>query len=282
VIRSAILMSRSFGLHKRPARADQLRDRFVQAVAEVYTLRKAGLNLDLAKSPNQGIYDVPEWVTDIKLHSTSSGELIVTLPEHVSAEDFIEAMQVAPAEEDVDLAQAEEDLLVEEFGEAAEPVPTMDPATPEFKRAAVVKTDPTKKPFDFMSNRPVPRAKPIEPVEPERAAEVPEVQQLKVEPEPLPSASARLAELATESDASRSAVSELRRTVLEHRAQRIAHDIAVMKKTADFTPVPQADVKWHRVPIVDDALKFAVSSSFHELSDGWTNNSVRSSNACTS
>lgn len=220
--------------------------------------------MDLAKSSNQGIYDVPEWVSDIELHSTASGELIVSLPEHVSAEDFIEAMQVAPAEEEVNFAQAdaEEELLVEEGAEDAEPVPTMDPATPEFKRAAVVKTDPTKKPFDFMSNRPVPRAKPVVPVVPietEKVDEVPEVQQPKVKSESLPSASARLAELAVKSEASQSAVSELRRTVIERQTQRIAHDIVAIRKKANITPVPQSDVKWHRVPITDNALKFAVS-----------------------
>lgn len=239
-------------------RADHLRDRFVQAVAEIYTLHKASLNLDLAKSPNQGIYDVPAWVGDIRLHSTGSGELLVTLPEHVSVEEFIQVMQVAPEEEDVSPAQpgAEDDLLVEEGGDLIEPVPTMDPATPEFKRAAVVKVDTGKKPFDFMSNRPVPRAKPVEPA---KVDEVIEAQQPKAEPVPSP-ASAHLSELVTKSEASQSAVSELQRSVLEHRAHRIADSSTSARESADHTPVPQADVKWHRVPIVDNALKFAVSS----------------------
>jgi hypothetical protein len=241
-------------------------------MAEVYALREAGLDMDLAKLPNRGIYDVPQWVGDIKLHKTASGDLVLAYPEYKSAEEFIQAMHMAPEwesalpAEDEMLVNEEEELLVEEAEELLEPVlpqpavPVMDPATPAFKRAAVVKMDSEKKPFDFMSNRPVPRAKPAK-VEKVEAA----VEDVKQTPESISLAASRVNELVSAFEISQSALNGLRHTILEHRAQRIAEDIANMQTTlrrSKSSPpaIPTEEVKWRHVPFTDAAIKFAVSS----------------------
>jgi hypothetical protein len=258
----------SFGLHTKPRTPEEIRARFTQAVAEVYALKEAGLDMDLAKSSNQGIYDIPRWVKDIKLYKTDSGELALAYPAYKTADDFIQAIQTAPEWESVpEFAPAEQDeLLVEERPDLlepvlpVEPVPTMDPATPDFKRAAVVKLDSEKKPFDFMSNRPVPRTKPVEA---EKVEETFSSEELSVNPpSPVPS---RLAELMLASQTSQTAVNGLRHTVLEHRAHRIANEIAALqssirlKRQAAPSAAQVEEVKWRHVPIPSLDVKFAVS-----------------------
>jgi hypothetical protein len=260
----------SFGLQRKGKHAASVRDRFVQAVSEVYALKEAGRNMDLAKLPNRGIYDVPEWVKDVKHYKTENGEVALAYPEGKSAEQFLLAMQDLP-EWDSAVGLEGEDVLVEEEvlvdgADLLEPVsppeaiPTMDPATPAFKRAAVVKIDAEKKPFDFMSNRPVPRAKPVEV---EAIEEVVEVEQPREEA--LAPVSSRLTELMTAIETSQSVVHSLRHTILEHRAQRIADEIAAVraitsrKTTSPSTTTLVEGVKWRHVPITDLAVKFAVS-----------------------
>jgi hypothetical protein len=225
--------------------------------------------MDLAKLPNRGVYDSPGWVRKIKLHRTESGELALAYPKYKSAEAFIKVMQSTPEGESAQTLEGEEEVLLDEAEDLLDPVlpqepaPIMDPATPAFKREAVVKIDPTKKPFDFMSNRPVPRAKIVEtaPVE-----EV-EVEEPAVEANPPPPS--RLTELMSIFEKSQSAVNGLRHTVLEHRAQRLADDIAALRKAARSTKSSSSssaahveEVKWRHVPITDNNVKFAVSHFF--------------------
>jgi hypothetical protein len=225
-----------------------LHARFVQAIKEVYALKEAGVDMDLAKLPNRGIYKVPGWVKHVELRMGKGGELTLAYPKGKSAEHFLMAMRDLP-EWDLEAAADRADDLLAEEGELLEPVlpqeaiPTMDPATPAFKRAAMVKSDGENKPFDFMSNRPVPRVKP---------AEVAVVQEAL--------------EFMTAFETSQSAVNGLRHTVLEHRAQRIFDDIAALrvsapqKKSSSSSSAAAADrFKWRPVPITDVAVKFAVS-----------------------
>jgi hypothetical protein len=230
------------------------------------------MSLDLAKLPNRGVYDVPRWVRDINLYKTDSGDLALSYPKYKNAEELLKVMQSAPEWESAEVIE-EDDVLLEEAEDLLdpvlpqEPIPTMDPATPAFKRAAVVKIDPEKKPFDFMSNRPVPRAQPAE------AKKVPEVvekvEEVVVIEEPAVQAGSptvsRLTELTSAFEASTSAVNDLRHTVLEHRAQRLADDIAALRKAARFSKLSSSSdaqvepVKWRHVPLDDPNLKFAVS-----------------------
>ena len=242
-----------------------IRNSFIQAVAEVYALKEAGMDMDLAKLPNRGVYDKPQWIENVKLCKTDSGEFALSYPRYRNAEDLLKVIQSAP---EWDSAQEieQDELLVDEAEELLgpalqpEPTPVMDPATPVFKRAAVVKMDPEKKPFDFMSNRPVPRAKPVAA---DKVGEVVEV----VEPVVQPAAPlSRLAELTSAFEASTSAISELRHTVFTHHAQKLVDDIAAPRKAArssnssSSTPEQVEEVKWRHVPLNDLNLKFAVSS----------------------
>jgi hypothetical protein len=240
-------------------------------VAEVYALKEAGLDMDLAKLPNKGIYSIPKWVKDIKLHRTANGELALSYPKYKSAEQFLKVIQTTPDWEGAPVA--EEEVLLEEAEDLLEPVlpaeavPTMDPATPEYKRTAAVKIDPDKKPFDFMSNRPVPRTKPVETEKVEKVLEV----EVPVA-EPVIPAPSRLAELEAAFATSQSALSEMRHAVLQHRAQRIADNLAGLQilsrpNKPSSAMIGAEEVKWRHVPLTENAIKFAVSAFLMEFLD---------------
>jgi len=262
-----ILMLGSFGLHRKLTRPEDLRARFAQAVAEVYTLKEARLDLDLAKLPNRGIYDVPRWVKDIKLQKAKNGRLILAYPGSKSAEDFLKALQSAP---EWDAAAVEgEELLVDGAEDLLEPVlpaeavPTMDPETPAFKREAVVKIAPEKKPFDFMSNRPVPRTKPAESTEPAKVEEVLEVETPAAEP--VDSTPSRRDGPASTIDKSQLDVHNSRHAALphteEHRVQPLADNPPVPKlpNKSPSSGIQVEEVQWRHAPVNDSAIKFAVS-----------------------
>lgn len=236
----------SFGLYPRTTDSDKLRRSFAQAVAEVYTLNEAGFSMDLAALPNRGVYPRPAWVKKIKLTRAENGDLTLAFPQFGSPEKFIQILQSAPETEAYDPVEEDEEL-VEELVEpivpgAAEPV--MDPATPAFKRAAMVKQDEDKKPFDFMSNRPVPRAKSTEAPGVEEVVE--EVVETAVDP------------------------------VIEEVIQPVAGQVTPAKKPSVVAEEPQNladkvakirqvevdEVKWRHAPIADINIKFAVSHSY--------------------
>jgi hypothetical protein len=281
---STILTLGSFGLHTKPRSAEEIRARFTQAVAEVYALKEAGLDMDISKSPNQGIYDIPRWVRKIKLYKTDSGELALAYPPFKSASDFLQAMQTVPEWESAPDFEPveEEELLVEEAADLLEPVlplesvPTMDPATPAFKRAAVVKLDSEKKPFDFMSNRPVPRAKPVEAEKVEEAVEADKVEEALEVAEVVAESPAAAPELVSAVEASQAAANKLRYTELDDRAHQIADEIFALQQSIQFkqAAAPSAteveEIKWRHVPIPSLDVKFAVSISTVNASDMWS------------
>src|SRR5262245_8639916 len=163
-----------------------LHENFHRAVVEIYALKQTGKDLDMSASANRGIYDAPEWLEHIKLHRTSEGDSALVFPEERTLEALVEEIQRVPEYSPEQEQPLEEAILAEE-GEAIMSAQleeqTMDPDTPPAKRAALVKQDPDKKPFDFMSNRPVPRAKPVEPAA--EAAEMPQ-ETATVEPVKVP------------------------------------------------------------------------------------------------
>lgn len=247
-------------MNKRTTDPVKLRKAFAQAVAEIYTFKQAGLDLDLSKLPNRGVYKRPSWVKNIKLYNTSTGELALAFPEYKSAEHFIKVIQTTPDFDAYEPEALEEDeLLVEDvvapvLPEAPAAVPVMDPATPEYKRGAVVRQDPDKKPFDFMSNRPVPRAKPVESVKPVEPVETPVVEEvvqveetISVQPAHTPSSP-----------------NPSRHTEIESRAQSLTDAITQLRKEARLNSEHSAsqvnEVLWRHVPLTDDDVKFAVSS----------------------
>ncbi|KAH9872044.1 hypothetical protein J1614_006304 [Plenodomus biglobosus] len=270
----------NFGLYRKAATPRDLRLRFERAVAEVFALRHAGLDMDLSKLPNGGVYEAPRWVQDIKLYKTDSGELALAYPQHKSAEEFLNILQTAPRLEEsvpetddllVDGAEAEAEaeagLKATDVPEAValqEQLPTMDPETPAFKRAAVVKVDAEKK-FDFMSNRPVPRAKPTEQQEP--------IEEAKAE-EPV--AAEVIVEEATNLSSSSSASSES--TPIEPTTPPTAPAPEEVALTDAHASIPTATevqtgpdtstieaIKWRSVRIDNLALKFALFKRIHQL-----------------
>jgi hypothetical protein len=262
----------NFGLHAKATRVTDMRARFTQAVAEIYALKQAGLDMDLSKFANRGVYDRPRWVKDIKLVKTESGELSLALPAHKSLEDLLDAMQTAPSWE-AELVESDE-LLVEEAVEgledaslAQEQAPTMDPDTPAHKRAAVVKMDGENKPFDFMSNRPVPRAKPVE--APVKQAVVEEVVVQETTPPqetqdaPQTSPVEHAADPEPINEIAPAAASESRHAILEDRAKRLADDFATLRKSVQqssgqSSAIKPDDTKWRHIPVTDISVKFAV------------------------
>ncbi|KAG9206966.1 hypothetical protein G6514_000257 [Epicoccum nigrum] len=249
----------NFGMNKRTTDPNKLRKAFAQAVAEIYTLKQAGMDLDLSKLPNRGVYRCPSWAKNIKLYNTPNGELALAFPEYRSAEQFVKIIQDTPEWESYEPETLEEDeLLVEDVvapvvPDAAAALPVMDPATPEYKKAAVVKQDPDKV-FDFMSNRPVPRAKPAEtPVETSAEAVVEEVVQVEeVVPVEAPSP-------ATPS----------RHVELETRAQTLSDAVTALRQEAHLNAANTAsqvnEIMWRHVPLTDNDVKFALFKRLLQL-----------------
>ncbi|KAF2852844.1 actin-domain-containing protein [Plenodomus tracheiphilus IPT5] len=242
----------NFGLHRKATTPRELRQRFGRAVVEVFVLKQAGLDMDLHKLPNGGVYEAPRWVQDIKLYRTDTGKLSLAFPQHNSAEELLKLMHIAPRLEEsvqeiddvlIDAAEADVEVPTPDLQEPTMPeeqLPLMDPATPAFKRAAVVKVDADKN-FDFMSNRPVPRAKPIEQPEP--------ITEVKAE-EPV-TAKAVVAEVASEG------------------ALPTAHVINPIPNVAQAEAGPDAStmegLQWRGVRIDNIALKFAIYKRVHQL-----------------
>jgi hypothetical protein len=260
----------NFGLYSKATRTTDMRARFTQAVAEVYALKQAGLDMDLSKFANRGVYDRPRWIKDIKLVRTESGDLALAFPEHKNLHDLLATMQTAPSWE-AEPAEPDE-LLVEEVVEELEganspqaQVPTMDPETPAYKRAAVVKQD-AEKPFDFMSNRPVPRTKPVE--EPVKQPVVEEVVVQETAPQDTPDVAlnappAHAADPEPVNEIAPEAASESRHAILEERAQRLAADFAALKKSVQpskgqSSAIKSEETKWRHIPVTDLDVKFAV------------------------
>jgi hypothetical protein len=202
--------------------------------------------MDLAALPNRGVYPRPAWVKQIKLTRADNGHLALAFPPSASPKKFIRILQSAPKMEVVEPIEEDEEL-VEELIEPVVPgaavsgaaQPVMDPATPEFKRAAMVKQDDDKKPFDFMSNRPVPRAKTVEtPVVEEVVEEVVEtvvapIVKTFVEPvvEPV-----------------------VEKATLAEEPKNLADKVAKIRQKTEVD-----EVKWRHAPITDVDVKFAVS-----------------------
>jgi actin-related protein 6 len=118
-----------------------------------------------------------------------------------------------------------------------------------------VKQDPEKK-FDFMSNRPVPRAKPVEtPVETpaETVVEAPVVEEVVQVEEAVPVQPTHAPSSSTPS----------RHAELETRAQTLTDAINQLRKEARLNSENTAsqvnEVMWRHVPLTDNDVKFAVS-----------------------
>ncbi|KAF2644776.1 hypothetical protein P280DRAFT_443787 [Massarina eburnea CBS 473.64] len=282
----------SFGPASPVRDLPKIRSNFHQAVAEIYALKQAGKNLDVSAAANRGIYKPPKWVTDVKLQKTSSGEFALSFPGQRTVHNLVKSMQYmpeyspqqqAPKKHKHKLVIEEEDVVVEE------PVLQMDPDTPAFRRTAVVTQDPDKKPFDFMSNRPVPRTPPQPPADPvvEPAVETPvQVEEpvvvekkVGIKPaSPTPTAEvdtttkksatdpSRLTDLEKAVKASQKEIASLRATtrdVITMLASEKIVRIEIPKTEAQSEA--DAEAKWRHVPLTDIDIKFALTKRMNQL-----------------
>jgi hypothetical protein len=254
---------RSFGQRKRVRNLDTLRENFHQAVVEVYTLKATGQNLDLSALPNRGIYEAPTWVHEVKLQKQGDGQFALKFPKDQNADTLLEAMQSVPEWDNGQAILGENELDVEVEDEleveAEAETPVMDPNTPPAKRAALVTQD--QKPFDFMSNRPVPRS----PVAP-KVAKTDIVEESTKPAATTPSSS----DITKAAEASLSTVGKLRYEVLQSAANSSESNVAALRdavrasigsvasESITRVAVPTDEVKWRQVPLSDLDIKFAV------------------------
>ncbi|KAJ4349604.1 uncharacterized protein N0V89_008220 [Didymosphaeria variabile] len=271
----------SFGRQSRVTKPEILRENFHQAVVEVHALKQAGKDLDISKQANRGIYDIPTWINDIQLQRNGEGEFILSFPPGHSLEALLAEMERVPDYEHPagEAGEVTQDELLAEEGESVTslepppPPPIMDPATPAFKKAALVKDDAEKPKFDFMSNRPVPRnVKTADPVAP--VVEVKQTVQEVVLEKPVSAVPAFDfdAALATSS----TTLNELRHAVLESAARSSEQSVSAIRDalrdsiTSASSKIvlhvePNVQVKWQHVPLTDSELKFALSKRFTQL-----------------
>ncbi|KAF2687071.1 hypothetical protein K458DRAFT_333133 [Lentithecium fluviatile CBS 122367] len=277
----------SFGRRTRVRSPDALRKNFHRAVIEIYALKQAGKNLDISRLPNRGIYDAPGWIKDVKLQKLGDSDFVLSIPGKRSLETLLEEMQHVPEyvteqqRQDLQekfLAEEGEELTVEQ----PEP-PVMDPETPAYRRAALVKQDAEKR-FDFMSNRPVPRAPPVEPVaEPAETVKETVVVESKVDPvavketiveevevEPKPASSSQTS---TDTPAVGSPTTEMLESSALATEQNIAalreavrdSVIALSSKSIERITPAEVETKWRHVPLTDLDIKFALTKRFTQL-----------------
>ncbi len=253
----------NFGLRRKMTDPQGLRRCFAQAIAEVYTLNQVGLGMDLSKFDNCGIYEQPSWIRDVKLVLDKKGEPVLAFPKGKGADQLLQAMRAAPAWRSIQ-ATEEETVAIEESMPLFEPIqdpefPTVDPSSPNLKRAALVKTDTDKKPFDFMSNRPVSRSKPTDKLETTNVLQdqASGASRVSAPSSLFPS----LAELNATAESSRVAIIQMRHDVLNYQAQRLIDDVRAwgqnVKQTSTLSTVE--DVKWHQIPLTSISIKFAAS-----------------------
>lgn len=241
----------------------------------------------MSKQANRGIYDTPSWVKDVKLQRNESGDFLLAFPPKQSLETLLQEMQrvpdyAPPAPEEV-TEVLEEELLVEEEGAPTDPVavepppPVMDPATPAFKREALVADDKPK--FDFFSNRPTPRkpkpaesAQPVESAEPvaEIVATSPDIVVEEAVTVTEPESVIRTIDFDAALATSASTLSELRHAVFEAAVRSAEQEVSTIrealqnsKESYSSQPELRQDqsgvaVKWQHIPLTDIEVKFAV------------------------
>jgi hypothetical protein len=237
----------SFGRVAQIKDQAQLRRKFQQAIVEVYTLKQAEQDLDLTKLPNRGIYNPPHWISDVKMYKSSTGELALTYPEGRTTEKLLKKMQDVPAwdparvwaETEQSLTDGAEDMEYEQIeAQAAQPESTEPP------KVALAKVDESKR-FDFMSNRPVPRTKPVAPKVEEAKAEetVERLEAVKAEADAEVAHPHSADSLIAAVQASEAAVSGIRHNVLEHRIDSVEKNVSTIRQALNEAAAESAELK---------------------------------------
>lgn len=235
---------------------------FRRAVVETYILQESDHNPSLMAYPR--LEDNVSAIDSVRLQTTQNGDMQLiytpeamdeTLMDILPAEKHTEAVEEAQkAESELDADEADgSPEIVEAVTES-----TVDPVVePKVEASKTPKAPVKAKPFDFMSNRPVPRSEQAE----EQAPEA-ETATSIVDAESAPSPTA---ELEASAIASSEAVAEMR-TAVRDAVERLAATSITVQKPTDLAPAEQDPAtKEHNerklfnqiVPTID--IKFAVS-----------------------
>jgi len=249
----------SFGRVTQIKDLKQLRRMFQQAIVEVYTLKQAELDMDLTKLPNRGIYNPPHWISEVKTYRSPSGELVLTYPGGRTAEKLLKKMQDVPAwdpakvwaETEQSLTDEAEDMEYEQIEQAAQPGNTEPP------KVALAKVDEDKR-FDFMSNRPVPRAKPIAPNVEET---IKELEAVKAEADAEVAQPHSAASLIAAIQASEAAVFAMTHNVLENRVDSVKKNVSTIRQALNDAAAKSAELK---AAVMREAVREDIEASVSE------------------
>ncbi|KAF2747424.1 hypothetical protein M011DRAFT_59549 [Sporormia fimetaria CBS 119925] len=236
----------------------QLDERFHQAVVEVYTLKQAGKNMDLAAYPHAGHLPPRLDFPRVKVSLSPSDGLVLNFPDAESRSELLDIIENFQGPEEAQAIEQSEDLVdeaeVEELEAPAQPEQAPTEAEPVIKQ---VKGNP----FDFVSNNGgVASSSDITTPEPVQAFDIEAV-----------TASVQ------------KSVSELRHSVLDSAAERTERAVAALRSQvrghieslgSESVSViePTASAPASHYPLTDPALKFALYKRLvfltgHRLSD---------------
>lgn len=234
---------------------------------EVYTLKQAELDMDLTKLPNRGIYNPPHWISEVKTYRSSSGELVLIYPGGRTTEKLLKKMQDVPAwdptkvwaETEQSLTDEAEDMEYEQIEQAAQLGNTEPP------KVALAKVDEDKR-FDFMSNRPVPRAKPVAPKVEET---IEKLEAMKVEADAEVAHPHSAASLIAAVQASEAAVSAIRHNVLENRVDLVERNVSTIRQALNEAAAKSAELKAAAMrEVIREDIEASVSESITTIIPG--------------
>jgi hypothetical protein len=253
-----VLTRGRFGRNKPVTKLPDLQKLFHRAAVEVYTLHQAGRrNFELTGDAMYSSHPSIDF-TSVKLQYSPNDGVSLCFPEPTDRTSLLQNAQKGPLEKKVPRGSAvktPQEMLVDEAEELVieEPQVTaadVTVASTSGKPAALVKQTEGK-PFDFMSNRPVPRTNAEEATAQAAEAVAPvEVGTTTVaSPEIVETIREETLEAAVQS-AEREATAA-RKEVRGHVEAAASQNITVLE--------PVIDVKYRHVPLTDHSLKFAVS-----------------------
>lgn len=257
-----MLIFLSFGPRTKITELSSLRDKFHQAVVEIHSLKWAKMSLDLSSYPNRGKYGELPWnFNEVTFSLSRHSSPLLRFPTPEGHTQLLEKIQSAPEtqpqEETDPLMEVVEELVVEEPVKTAE---NKEAKAPVVRVGALVKQTEGK-PFDFMSNRPVPRVvKPKEEPTPAQVVETAEKAQPVGE-----------LDVASKAEKSREAVAGIRQTILEAAAQKSEQEVVTLREQVRGTTIslatesnnvvePILGTKYRDIPLASNKVKFAVSA----------------------
>ncbi|KAF2263810.1 hypothetical protein CC78DRAFT_267444 [Lojkania enalia] len=238
----------------------KLRQEFLRAIVEVYTLKRAGKNMDLASYPNRGKFEEPPWIYDVEVTATRNGKVHIGYSDH-QFRDLLAQIGSEPPVQEERLEEELEDPADGTLKEVIEEVKAQAEA-PESEASSTKKPTPAKKleqkPFDFMSNRPVPRAKPESP----RPAEETIAETIVVE-SPKPGIEirqpAQTFDLEAATKAAEDAVAAIRQAVHDTISENLSESQTKRLSSKD------QQLQYEQISLANSNIKFALAKRLYVL-----------------